>query len=107
MTNARENYEDMEKAVLRLLKELHINRDGIRINSVRRLQRSKQDRSGDHPALRVELGGVGDKIKIYQAVDMLIKGGKKLTFQINNEISEYAIKAYNCLLYTSPSPRDS
>ena len=108
MTNARETYDDMEKAVLRMLKELHINRDGIRINSVRRLQRSKQDRSGDHPALRVELGGVGDKIKIYQAVDMLIKGGKRLTFQINNEIPEYAIKAYKtqCRVATHIHKRD-
>ena len=108
MTNARETYEDMEKAVLRLLKELHINRDGIRINSVRRLQRSKLDRSGDHPALRVELGGVGDKIKIYQAVDMLIKGGKKLPFQINNEIPDYVIKAYKtqCRVATHIRKRD-
>ena len=52
------------------------------------------DKSGDHPALRIELGGVGDKIKIYQAIDYMIKNGKKVAAQVNNEIPEYAIKAY-------------
>ena len=64
ITSNRETYEDLEKCVGKMLKDLHVNRDGIRINSVRRLQRSKMDNSGDHPALRIELGGVGDKIKI-------------------------------------------
>ena len=94
ITSNCETYEDLEKCVGKLLKDLHVNRDEIRINSVRRLQRSKMDKSGDHPALRIELGGVGDKIKIYQAIDYMIKNGKKVAAQVNNEIPEYAIKAY-------------
>ena len=79
ITSNRETYEDLEKCVGKMLKDLRVNRDGIRINSVRRLQRSKMDKSGDHPALRIELGGVGDKIKIYQAIDYMMewkKGGR-------------------------------
>ena len=77
ITSNRETYEDLEKCVGKMLKDLHVNRDGIQINSVRRLQRSKMDKSGDHPALCIKLGGVGDKIKIYQAIDYMIKNGKK------------------------------
>jgi len=91
---ARETYHDLEALVTKLFKELHVSREGIRFNAVRRLQRSKMDTSGDYPALRIELGGVGDKLKIYQAIDHLVKSGKKVSFQINNEIPEYAIKAY-------------
>ena len=109
ITANRETYEDLEKCVGKMLKELHVNRDGIRINSVRRLQRSKMDKSGDHPALRIELGGVGDKIKIYQAIDYMIKNGKRVTAQVNNEIPEYAIKAYKtqCRIATYLRKRDA
>ena len=109
LTANRETYDDLERCVAKLLKELHINRDGIRVNSVRRLQRSKLDRSGDHPALRIELGGVGDKIKIYQAIDHMIKTGKRVTAQVNNEIPEYALKAYKtqCRIATHIRRRDT
>ena len=40
------------------------------------------------------MGGIGDKIKMYQAVDRMIKEGKRVVFQMTNEIPEYAIKAY-------------
>ena len=108
-TSNHETYEDLEKCVGKMLKDLHVNRDGIQINSVRRLQRSKMDKSGDHPALCIKLGGVGDKIKIYQAIDYMIKNGKKVTAQVNNEIPEYAIKAYKtqCRFATYLRKRDA
>ena len=67
------------------------------------------DKSCDHPALRIELGGVGDKIKIYLAVDYMIKNGKKVAAQVNNEIPEYAIKAYKtqCRIATYLRKRDA
>ena len=90
----KETYADLETLVARLLKELHVNREGIRVNTIKRLQRSKHDKSGDYPALRIELGGIGDKIKMYHAIDTMIKSGKKVSYQLTNEIPEYAIKAY-------------
>ena len=61
ITSNRETYEDLEKCVWKMLKDLHVNRDGIRINSVRRLQRSKMDKSGDHlrkrdPSIKTRVG---------------------------------------------------
>ena len=94
MSTGKESYADLEVLVAKLLKDLHVNREGIRVNTVKRLQRSKHDKSGEYPALRVELGGIGDKIKMYQAVDRMIKEGKRVVFQMTNEIPEYAIKAY-------------
>ena len=63
------------------------------MNAVKRLQHSKMDKTGEYPALRVELSGVGDKIKIYQAIEQQVKSGRQVAFQISNEIPEYAIKA--------------
>ena len=66
------------------------------------------DKSGDHAALRIELSGVGDKIKIYQAIDTQVKAGRRIAFLINNEIPEYAIKAYKtqCRIATQIRKRD-
>ena len=94
LTKNKETYEDLEKLIARMLKELTLSRDGIRVNAVKRLQRSKMDKTGEYPALRVELSGVGDKIKIYQAIEQQVKSGRRVAFQISNEIPEYAIKAY-------------
>ena len=94
LTKNKETYEDLEKLIARMLKELTLSREGIRVNAVKRLQRSKLDKTGEYPALRVELSGVGDKIKIYQAIEQQVKSGRRVAFQISNEIPEYAIKAY-------------
>ena len=67
------------------------------------------DKSGDHPAHGIKLRGVGDKIKIYQAIDYMIKNGKKVAAQVNNEIPKYAIKAYKtqCRIVTYLRKRDA
>ena len=58
LTKNKETYEDLEKLMARVLKELTLSREGIRVNAVKRLQRSKLDKTGEYLALRVELSGV-------------------------------------------------
>ena len=39
MSTGKESYADLEVLVAKLLKDLHVNREGIRVNTVKRLQR--------------------------------------------------------------------
>ena len=130
-----ESYEDIEKAFWAAIKPAKLERH-LTINYIGRLQKAPSDHP-DAPALiRVVLGSSGQKKKLYDSINELIKRGASFEPSFTNEIPAYALNAHKhlsriaahmrrencqlktrvsilkgdiwpCLLYTSPSPRDS
>lgn len=91
-----ETYDDIEKAAYKVLHQLNL-REPVRVNYVRRLPRTKGERPGEPLSMRVELGCLGDKIRIFTAVEQMIRRREDFDFSINNEIPRYAMGTYKYL----------
>ena len=90
-----ETYNDMERAFQRVLRLLRL--EDVRINYVRRLPRPKGDKSTEPLALKVELGCLGDKIKLFTAMEAIVKTKVEIPFHISNEIPSYAMNQFKHL----------
>ena len=71
-----------------------MNLPDVKINYIRRLPRPRGDKSKEPLAMKVELGCLGDKIKIFNRLENLIRNKVRLNFQISNEIPSYAMNGF-------------
>ena len=90
-----ETYEHMEAAFGKVLRIMNL--PDVKINYIRRLPRPRGDKSKEPLAMKVELGCLGDKIKIFNSLENLIRNKVRLDFQISNEIPSYAMNGYKYL----------
>ena len=91
-----ESYEDIEKAFWMAIKPAKLERH-LSINYIGRLQKAPSDHP-DAPALiRVVLGSSGQKRKLYDSVNDLIKRGASFEPSFTNEIPAYALNAHKHL----------
>jgi len=89
-TARKESYEDLEKAFLHSLKVIKMDKH-THVNHIRRLQKSKDDKSNGPPLMRVVLGSAGEKRKLYDAVNNFIKAGNDFEPAFHNEVPQYAL----------------
>ena len=89
-----ESYEDMEAAFKAVMDYMGVI---VKVNHVRRLQRVKGDTAKGPATMRVQLSCVGDKIKIFNAIEGLVKRKAKFSFTFHNEIPSYAMDAFKFL----------
>ena len=91
-----ESYEDIEKAFWTAIKPAKLERH-LTINYIGRLQKAPSDHP-DAPALiRVVLGSSGQKRKLYDSINELIKRGASFEPSFTNEIPAYALNAHKHL----------
>ena len=57
--------------------------------------------------MKVELGCLGDKIKIFNSLENLIRNKYRLDFQISNEIPSYTMNGYKYLFRVAAEIRRS
>lgn len=100
-----ETYDDMERAFEKVTRALDLK--DIRINYIRRLPRPRGDPSTEPLALKVELGCLGDKIKLFVAMEAMAKRKIHLPYQISNEIPNYAMNQYKYLSRVAAEVRRS
>ena len=86
-----ERFEDMEKAFLTALKPINFV---PRINHVKRLQRIKTDDGRKPASLKVELSSVGEKLKLFMALDRAFAAKVPVSFSVMTEIPQYAMSQY-------------
>lgn len=93
-----ENYEDLERAFFRMLRKLKLDGGQIKINYLRRLPRNRGERTGEPLSVRVELSSLGDKIKMFNRVEEMVKSKEEnFEYSITNEIPRYALNSYKYL----------
>lgn len=90
-----ETYEDLERCFQKITTMLNLN--NLTVNYIRRLPRPRGDNSREPLAVKVDLGGLGDKIKLFGAMEALVKRKVHLPYQISNEIPNYAMNQYRHL----------
>lgn len=69
------SYDDMEVALVKVLRQIGLN--NIKVNYIRRLPKPKGDISKDPMALKVELSCLGDKIRIFNALEGMLRNKAK------------------------------
>ena len=94
-TNSRESQDDLKRAIGSAIRGLNVQ--GVTIEFARRLQRVRGDRLTGPPALKVTLGSVADKLKIYEAIRAATQQGKHIPFEIQNEIPQYTLGTHKQL----------
>ena len=90
--NKTESYEEPEAAFSRAVREI-LSHD-VKVAHVKRLQKVKGDTSRGSSTMRVELANRGDKIKIFHAVEHMVKNQEHFDYTFTNEIPQYALNAY-------------
>ena len=90
-----ETYDDMKRDFEKVTGALDLN--DIRINYIRRLPSPRGDPSTEPLALKVELVCLGDKIKLFVAMEAMARRKMHLPYQISNEIPNYAMNQYKHL----------
>ena len=93
--NKTESYEELEAAFSRAVREI-LSHD-VKVAHVKRLQKVKGDTSRGPSTMRVELANRGDKIKIFRAVEQMVKNQAQFDYTFTNEIPQYALNAYKHL----------
>ena len=94
-TNQRETQDDLRKAFLQAIHMLNVQ--GINVQYDRRLQRVRGDRLAAPPTLKVMLGSLAEKLKIYDAIRRAAQSGRDIPFEIQNEIPQYALGTHKQL----------
>ena len=89
-----ETYEEMEAAFKAVMDFMGVE---AKVNHIKRLQRVKGDTAKGPATMRVQLSCLGDKIKIFNAIEQLVKKKAKFSFTFHNEIPAYAMNAFKFL----------
>jgi hypothetical protein len=110
LVQGKESYGDLEAAALTAFKKIGIKKGMISISYVRRLSRGangeKSKRTKEPQALRIELGSLGDKIKLYEAMIESLTH-KHVEFSLTSEIPKYALPKYRRLGKLAKALRDN
>lgn len=89
-----ERYEDMETAFFRAMSVINVK---PKVNQVKRLQRVKGDNARFPSTMKVELQSPGERIKLYNAIDLAVSNNIQMEFSVSSEIPRYAINAHRLL----------
>ena len=103
-TNQKETQEDLRKAFLQAIRMLNVQ--GINVQYARRLQRVRGDRLAAPPTMKVMLGSLAEKLKIYDAIRVAAQSGRDIPFEIQNEIPQYALGTHKQLNKIAHEIRD-
>ena len=94
--SGEESYEDIEKAFWLAIKPAKLERH-LTINYIGRLQKAPPDHPDTPALIRVVLGASGQKRKLYDSINDLIKKGASFEPSFTNEIPAYALNAHKHL----------
>ena len=95
-TNEHETQKEMRQAITHAFNSMNI-RD-VRIEHVRRMQRVHGDRGTAPPALRVRMGSVGDKLRVFEAMRRVTASGNhQVPYDFQNEVPKYALSTHKQL----------
>ena len=89
IAQGKETQEDLQKALRQALNTIRAG--DVKVEYIRRLQRVKGDRSAIPATMRIKLGSVGDKLKVFEATRKLVAQGGNIPYEFQNEIPRYAL----------------
>ena len=101
----KETYAELEAALDRCLKTLKLDKGKLGVDYLRRLPEPKmtdaqkrRSRLREGPRLlRIQLGSLGDKIKVFEAMTALADKNKMVDFSFSTEVPRYALPRFKKL----------
>ena len=94
-TNGKETQEDLRRALSVVFGQLQVPE--VKIEHARRMQRVKGDNMRKPPAMKIKLGSVSDKLRVYEALKRATSQGVPIPYEFSNEVPSYALNSHKSL----------
>ena len=95
LTEGKESMDDMKRSMRQVFSRLGV--EGVQVEHARRMQRVKGDRGRGPAALKIRVGSVAEKLRIYDALKRATSGGADVPFEFQNEVPSYALSTHKNL----------